>query len=126
MTIIPPSPRETLERTKWAPEGEGVEVVASTAALVVVAAALVVVAPALVVVSGLIVVVGSDSAVVAVSLAVPQAAITRVSAARMARARIGRVYAGSWLSGRDPFPVCPVLFSDQIPTAMSPSIPRFS
>jgi hypothetical protein len=97
MTIIPPSPRETLVRTKWAPEGEGVEVVASTAALVVVAAALVVVAPALVVVSGLIVVVGSDSAVVAVSLAVPQAAITRVSAARMAWARIGRVYADSWV-----------------------------
>jgi hypothetical protein len=103
MTIIPPSPSETLVRTKWAPEGEGVEVVASTAALVVVASALVVVAPALVVVSGLTVVVGSDSAVVVVSPDVPQAAITRVSAARMAGARIGRAYAGSWLLGKIPF-----------------------
>ena len=84
MTIIPPSPKEMLVRTKWAPEREGAEVVGSAAGVVVVAGVLLVVPRVLVVGSGLIVVVGSDSAVVVVSLAVPQAATTRISAARVA------------------------------------------
>ena len=58
--------------------------VGSAAGVVVVAGVLLVVPRVLVVGSGLIVVVGYDSAVVVVSLAVPQAATTRISAARVA------------------------------------------